>query len=43
LLGHENHSTVATWLGAMVGLGILKIAKESTSTTATRYFYKGNL
>jgi hypothetical protein len=41
LLGQETHSTAATWLGAMVQLGILAIAKDGTATTATRYFYRG--
>lgn len=41
LLGHESHTTVATWLGAFVTLGILAIAKVGDTKHATRYFFRG--
>ncbi len=40
LLGQEHHTTAATWLGALVGLGILSIAKDGTAKQATRYHYQ---
>lgn len=40
LLGHESHTTVATWLGAFVALGILSVAKAGDTKHATRYFFK---
>lgn len=40
LLGQEHHTTAATWLGALVGLGILSIAKDGNAKSATRYHYQ---
>jgi hypothetical protein len=39
LLGHESHSTAALWLGAPVGLDILRIVEPGRMNRATRYFY----
>ena len=39
LFGHASHSTAATWLSSLCGMGILKEVTHGTGIKATRYRY----
>ncbi|MGH7868220.1 MAG: hypothetical protein ACREP9_11515 [Candidatus Dormibacteraceae bacterium] len=41
LFDHPSHSTLATWLGGMVTLGILEVVEPGNQKRATRYRYLG--
>lgn len=40
LLGHKNHSTVETWMGALQQMGVLKTTKKGDAHHATRFIYQ---
>jgi hypothetical protein len=41
LLGHKSHSTVETWVGALIKMGVLKLVKKGDSHHSTRFLFIG--